>query len=521
MAKLLACALAAAAMLGGQTVVTYRSTADQSEQPYALYVPKSYDPARRYPVVVSLHEEESNHVVNLQRVFGIPARYGETGLQALGTLAVPRAVDYLVACPLARGTMGYQGIAEQDVYDVLADVKRRYPVDEDRVYLTGSSMGGGGALWLALTRPDVWAAVAPVCADVFPGTEDLAPNALHVPMRFFHGDMDPVVGVESSRQWQRRLLTLESPVEYIEYPGVRHNAWDFAYRNGAIFDWFGKYRRDANPDRVRLVARDLGYAAAYWVRIDALAPGVLASLDAVRTSGGVRVQTRDVDAFTLAATAKAVTIDGFPMRLRPAEPLSFSKTARGWMQGPPPAAALQGPIVEAVNRRHIYVYGADDAPSRRYAETAAAWSSNRSRLNLTLPVKSDREVNDDDLATANLVLFGTVQTNRLMARFAPQFPMALDPGAADYGLLFILPVGKHYVLVSSGLPWWTGAEEANRGGYRWAPEPYRLLSTFGDYILFKGSLANVLAEGRFGRNGKVAPEAAGDLRASGTVTILK
>jgi hypothetical protein len=99
--------------------------------------------------------------------------------------------------------------------------------------------------------------------------------------------------------------------------------------------------------------------------------------------------------------------------------------------------------------------------------------------------------------------------------------MALDPGAADYGLLFILPAGKHYVLVSSGLPWWTGAEEANRGGYRWAPEPYRLLSTFGDYILFKGSLANVLAEGRFGRNGKVAPEAAGDLRASGTVTILK
>src|ERR1035441_6679549 len=108
-----------------------------------------------------------------------------------------------------------------------------------------------------------------------------------------------------------------------------------------------------------------------------------------------------------------------------------------------------------------------------------------------------------------------------MARFAPQFPMALDPGAADYGLLFILPAGKHYVLVSSGLPWWTGAEEANRGGYRWAPEPYRLLSTLADYILFKGSLANVLAEGRFGRNGKVAPEAAGALRASGTVTILK
>src|SRR5664279_1207832 len=309
--KLLFCALAGASILQGQTLVTYRSTVDGSEQPYALYVPKSYDPARRYPLVVSLHEEESNHVVNLKRVFGIPARYGETGLQALSRLAVPRAVDYLVACPFARGTMGYQGIAEQDVYDVLADVKRRYPVDEDRIYLTGSSMGGGGALWLGLTRPDLWAAVAPVCADVFPGTEDLAPNALNLPMRFFHGDADPAVAVESSRQWQRRLLTLDSPVEYIEYPGVRHNAWDFAYRNGAIFDWFGKYRRNPNPDRVRLVARDLHYAAAYWVRIDASATGVLASLDAVRTAAGIRVQTKDVDAFTLSTAA----------------PLSFRTTA--------------------------------------------------------------------------------------------------------------------------------------------------------------------------------------------------
>ena len=334
MAKLLALALAAASVLGGQTVVTYRSAVDQTEQPYALYVPKSYDPARRYPLVVSLHEEESNHVVNLKRVFGVPPRYGESGLQALSTLPMLRDVDYMVVCPFGRGTMGYQGIAEQDVYDVLADVKSRYSVDEDRVYLTGASMGGGGALWLALTRPDVWAAVAPVCADVFPGTADLAPNALNLPVRLFHGDSDPSVRVESSRQWQRRLLSLESPVEYIEFPGVRHNAWDFAYRNGSIFEWFAKYRRNANPDRVRLVTRDLHYSAAYWVRIDAIAPGVLASVDAVRTAGGVRVQTQDVDAFTLATTAKTVTIDGGAVRLRPAAALSFTKTPKGWTQGP-------------------------------------------------------------------------------------------------------------------------------------------------------------------------------------------
>jgi hypothetical protein len=226
--------------------------------------------------------------------------------------------------------------------------------------------------------PDVWA-VAPVCADVFPGTSDLAPNALNLPVRLFHGDLDPLVSVESSRQWQRRLLTLDSPVEYIEFPGIRHNAWDFAYKNGNIFEWFAKYRRNANPDRVRLVTRDLHYRAAYWVRIDSIAPGVLGSVDAVRTSGGVRVQTQDVDAFTLSTTAKTVTIDGAAVRLRPAAALSFTKTPKG-DAGPPGAIALQGPIVGRQRAPHLRLRRRRSA--RRYAETAAAVQK-RARLNLT------------------------------------------------------------------------------------------------------------------------------------------
>ena len=117
------------------------------------------------------------------------------------------------------------------------------------------------------------------------------------------------------------------------------------------------------------------------------------------------------------------------------------------------------------------------------------------------------------------MLFGTAETNSLIARFSNQLPLALHAGAADYGLLFIAPVAQHYVLVSSGLPWWTGADEANHGGDPFAPAQYRLLSTFGDYILFKGSLGNVVAEGRFDRNWKVPAEAASRMSATGTVTI--
>ena len=371
-----------------------------------------------------------------------------------------------------------------------------------------------------VTRPDVWAAVAPVCAAVIPGSEELAGNALNFPVRLFHGELDPAVPAESSRQWQRRLLEAGVTADYTEFPAVRHNAWDTAYRGGAIFEWFGRFKRDRDPNRVHFATRSAGYSSAYWVRIDSFAPGALAAIDAVRSGAEIRVQTKEVDGFTLTAAARTVTIDGSAVRLRAGAALSFARAAGRWTQSAAPAAPpVRGPIVEAVDGRHIYVYGAGDEQSHRNADLAAAWSTARVRINLTLAVKSDREVNDDDLASANLVLFGNQHTNRLIARFAPQFPMALNPGAADYGLLFIAPEGRHTVLVSSGLPWWTGADDVSRGGYRFAPEQYRLLSTFGDYILFKGSLSNVLAEGRFDRSGRVPPDAAAKLEAAGTVTV--
>jgi len=507
------CALAA---LAQPSAVTFRSSVDNSEQLYALYLPKGMDHARKYPLVIGLHEEDSNHAMQLRHLFGVIGRFGETGLQALTAFPPMRDENVIVASPLARGTMGYQGIAEHDVYDVMTEVKRRYPIDEDRVYLTGSSMGGGGALWLALTRPDIWAGVAMVCPATVPGTEDLAGNAYNFPVRLYHGELDTAVPAESTRQWQRRLLEAGVTADYTEFPGVRHNAWDTAYRNGAIFEWFTRYKRDPDPNHVHFSTRLAEYRTAYWVRIDAWAPGDLATLDAVRSPTGIRVQTKNVDAFTLSTAAKAVTIDDVVVRLRPVSTLSFVKAGGKWSQVPAATTALPfGPIVEAVNGRHMYVYGAGDEVSKRYAETAAAWSNAQVHLNLKLPVKADDQVSAEDLASYDLVLFGNQHTNRLIARFAGQLPMALNPGAADYGLVFLAEIGGHHVLVNSGLPWWTGAEDVNRGAVsRFAPAQYRLLSTFGDYILFKGSLANVLAEGRYDRSGK-PPQ----FESGGTVTL--
>jgi fermentation-respiration switch protein FrsA (DUF1100 family) len=498
-------------------LLDFVSKVDGTLQSYALYLPSDFDRAKTYPLVISLHSEESTHRLNYRQLLGAAGPYSRVDPLDPRFYPVARNVEFIVAFPSARGSIGYQGLVESDVYQTLAEVEAHYNIDRDRVYLTGISMGGGGALWYALTKPDVWAGVAALCPSAPPAAEALALNAFDVPIRIFQGDADPVVPVKSSRDWQRRIEDAGAPVRYFEFPGVRHDVWSAAYRNASIFDWFTETKRNRYPERVRFRALSYENSSAFWVRIDGLTPGLPATIDARRTGPGeITVVTKDVDGFTLTPNppAASVTIDGVKLRVKSGAEISFERATGVWRagrlapRGKRPGA--EGPISAAFGGGQIYVYGSGN---QALAEHASNWPS------LAFHVYADSQVTAADLADSDIVLFGTSKTNALIARFAAQWPLELNPGAADYGLFFIAPVGKHYAVVSSGLPWWTGSGETNRGGDRWAPEPYRLLSTFGDYILFKGSLAHVIAEGRFDNQWKVPAEAAAKMRATGTVTI--
>ena len=518
----------------GPQVAVILSDVDSTSQPYALYVPRNFDAAKKYPLVISLHEEASNHRLNLRRVFGLGNRYYESDAEAAGRPFPPFPnVDYIVASPLARGTLGYQGIPEKDVYDVLADVKKRFPIDEDRIYLTGISSGGGGALWLALTRPDIWAAIAVVCPIAPPGADELAPNALNMPVRLFQGALDPMTPAAASQVWQARLQNAGAKVEYTEYPLVKHNAWDYAYRGASIFGWFSKFKRDRFPAQVRFTTRWYEYSSCDWVELDGLTPGQVASMDAKFTAPNqVDVKTTGLDGFTLRLAGHPmydpsrpvlVQADNSTLKAGPHAALSFARTEKGWSAGRYFHAAgskrpgLEGPIREAISRRHIYVYGTADSPDeqelqrrRAQAELAANWGTAALPLLLTLRTVADKDLTEDDLRGADLVLFGNKDTNSLIARFASRLPMELNPGAADYGLVFIAAVGDRYILVDSGLPWWAGATGA---------APYRALAGLGDFVLFRRSLGTVVAEGSFDGNWKVPAELAAKMTKAGVVEI--
>jgi hypothetical protein len=182
-----------------------------------------------------------------------------------------------------------------------------------------------------------------------------------------------------------------------------------------------------------------------------------------------------------------VDIDGEHLRARPADVISFTRERGKWIAKlyvPQPhekKAGNEGPISQALAARQLYVYGTGGSPSpgelaarRDEATMAASWSSSRSPLLVSFRVLSDVEVKDADWKNANLILFGNKETNSQIAKLAPQAPVALNAGAADYGLVFIMPTASdHYAVINSGLPWWTRADQALRAGLSLNPSPFR------------------------------------------------
>jgi pimeloyl-ACP methyl ester carboxylesterase len=538
----------------GPQDMTFFSSVDESNQPYAIYIPYNFDETKEYPLVIFLHGAFSNHRLGLRRAFGEGNIQGQdfgtpgfvppqTDLEVSRFYPELKHVDYIVAAPFARGTAGYQGIPEQDIFDMLADIKSKFSIDENRMYLTGLSMGGGGTLWVGLTRPDLWAAIAPVCPAPPQDASNLAGNALNIPVHLFVGDRDGLMA--TANEWKAKFDSNDVHVEYIIYPGIAHNSWEYAYKDGFIFEWFSQFERNLFPPEVKFTTSAFKYNKAYWVKFDNLTPGVEASIDAKFTgNNNLDITTSRLLAFTLnleghpqfdPVSKVSVTVDGTTFTLKSPGAVSFTMENGSWknrkftpgLYSKQPGA--EGPLADALRSNHIYVYGTQGDPSREelqarqaVAAQAADWAFDRGfagRVMIFPRSIADNGVRQSDLETSNLVLFGTAETNSWIKKYADRIPMQLKEGAEGYGLVYVYPVNGHYVLINSGLPWWTppASTERQSGGISMLAGRGSSLNAFPDFILFKDTPDNVVSQGYFDNNWEIPESEMAKLKASGVV----
>jgi predicted peptidase len=139
------------------------------------------------------------------------------------------------------------------VWPFIEEMKERYPIDPDRLYLTGLSMGGSGTWDLLLAHPDAFAAAVPICGEgdtnslPYLPTEQLE-KIKHLPIWAFHGEQDTEVPVRRSREMIDALKKLGANVKLTVYPGVGHNSWTQTYTNAELYTWLLSHDRKSNEN---------------------------------------------------------------------------------------------------------------------------------------------------------------------------------------------------------------------------------------------------------------------------------
>ncbi|MBI4907586.1 MAG: prolyl oligopeptidase family serine peptidase [Acidobacteria bacterium] len=133
------------------------------------------------------------------------------------------------------------GLGARMVVEIVDALRKEFSIDEQRLYVMGNSMGGGGTWHLLAHRPGMFAAAIPVAGGK---TSDDVRNLVGVPLWNFHGDADETVPVEVSRERIAALRKAGGKPVHTEYPGVGHNVNEWAFSESAVVEWlFAQKRR--------------------------------------------------------------------------------------------------------------------------------------------------------------------------------------------------------------------------------------------------------------------------------------
>jgi enterochelin esterase-like enzyme len=491
----------------GQIVMRgYNSSISNVRQGYGIYLPKNYDPARAYPLMLVLHGGSANGNLFLGVVLGNNMNWKEYDKHLWDDFTPRYFPDWIVVAPDGFGQVMWRFMGEQDVLDVLADVQKHYHVDDNHVVLFGLSNGGVGAYslgmrhaWrfssvLAVAGAPSWLRYAggktdPLQAQAMEplSAASLAENAINTDFRFYHGKSDPgPMRPAFVAEFSQHIATLGVPYRE-KWFDAGHDLLYLVQRRGALFDELASVVRNAHPKEVRVVTGDYRASRQHWLnvtRIERLPE--LARVRALAEGERIGVETRNTRALAIAwkdaplsagehiqfVLDDSTVYDGPRSAL--ANPALFVRDAGGWHAGaadsgkalPDKQLGSAGPITDAYYGSLVHVYGTGDpalsAQLRKSAERGArGWPLWLWRVQQD--VLADTDVTDEILRTRDLVLYGTPGSNALLERIAKQLPIRVEQDAVvvgeqrfsgpGVGTKFIYPnplAPTHYVIVQAG-----------------------------------------------------------------------
>jgi len=435
-----------------------------------LYVPPSYTDARPEPgkeprkhaLVVALHGMNGQPMEMVRWFFGKDdgAHDGYWEDRHMPPSFDP--IDAFVLAPSGHGNAMYRELGEEDVMQALAWVRARYPIDPQRVSITGPSMGGIGAAGIPLRHPFVFAAAAPLCGyhstfvrrDVagkrllpyerFLGEDrsnaDWAANGRALPLYIVHGTQD--TPEENSKVLIEKYQSLGYPVKH-EHPDLGHNVWQTTYENPDTAKWLTRRATTQHPKWVLFRTARTRWQDAAWVHVPKLERsdgwGEVRAHAASRTrleatTSGVAAVTFDRDPTLFDADGPLeLSLDGQRLTFAPNEPMALVRGAAGWTRGAPKpgekAGTVTGPFRDVFHEPLLFVYGTSDPRLALANERVArAFAAVRWGVTASYPILSDAQMlaRGEPLGNGRaLFLVGGPSSNAVTAALAAQGALPL------------------------------------------------------------------------------------------------
>ncbi len=482
----------------GLIVRGFVSDIDRSVQPYGLVVPPSFSRRiqKEWRLDFWLHGRDNT----LSEV-----RFLADRMSKPGPFAPP---DTFVLHPYGRYCNAFKFAGEVDCLEAQAHVQRHYPIDSGRLCMRGFSMGGAGAWHMGAHHASRWAVVAPgagfVDTAIYQNLKakepkpqwweeklwhlydvpDYAANLANTTVVAYSGEEDPQ---KQAAQLMEAAMAREGmKMTHVVGPRTGHK-----YEPGAkaqverLVDAAAAKGRDASPKQVKLVTWTLRYPTMDWVTLQGLEEHWKeARVDANREAPGVLVlKTINTTALTLRLPPGPewrepiqVRIDGQTLSGRAEQgSLHLRKVQSRWTiphrKEQKPLAklpGLQGPIDDAFYSAFIMVRptgppmnNATGAWVQREMDQAIGQWHRQFRGRPR--VKKDTELTDEDIAGANLVLWGDASSNRILNRISRLLPVRWTPEGVQIGdrhwsadrfvpvLIYPNPLNmQRYVVVNSG-----------------------------------------------------------------------
>ncbi|MCK6459947.1 MAG: PDZ domain-containing protein [Planctomycetes bacterium] len=284
---------------------------DGKERDYLLFVPEGYDPLKRYPLLLDLHGGVSRTPA--------PDHAALADGDGVAVYAAQKG-GFLLAIPAGeKGAEWWTDVGMGNVLGVLAETKRLYSVDEDRVFAAGFSDGGSGSFFLALAAPTLFAGVIPLNGHIgiaqAGGLQIHLRNLVNVPIYAVNTTEDQLYPSAAVRPAMEAMKGLGVPLTWREIAGYGHDPSYVPEEMPAIAEWLKERRRDPHPKVV--VWEGAAPGRVRWLAVTALGERKGAGFPDVNPKlppGRVRIGVLIDQAFEGPGVRVEEVQDGYPAR---------------------------------------------------------------------------------------------------------------------------------------------------------------------------------------------------------------